>query len=148
MAAGGRRSPCPGYQPGLRRSPTRPPSTADPDPPPDRVWTLMARLLVNIDVPDLAAGATFYTQAFGLAVGRRMGDDFLELLGLDAPIYLLRKAPGTEPAPTSGDERHYSRHWSPIHPDFTVDDLDEVTARVLALGATLEVPASDAPYGR
>ena len=108
----------------------------------------MARLLVNIDVPDLAAGESFYTHAFSLSVGRRLGDDFLELLGLDSPIYLLRKAPGSEAARDSGERRGYSHHWSPIHLDIAVDDLAEATARVLALGATLEVPARDAAYGR
>ena len=108
----------------------------------------MAGLLVNIDVPDLAAGEAFYSQAFGLTAGRRMGDDFLELLGLEAPIYLLRKDAGAVAAPGSGAERHYSRHWTPIHPDIAVENLDEATTRVLALGATLEVPACEAPYGR
>ena len=108
----------------------------------------MPGLLVNIDVPDLAAGEAFYGQAFGLTAGRRMGDDFLELLGLEAPIYLLREDAGAVAAPGSGAERHYSRHWTPIHPDIAVQNLDEATARVLALGATLEVPACEAPYGR
>ncbi|WP_334179857.1 hypothetical protein [Pseudoxanthomonas sp.] len=31
------------------------------------------RLLINIDVPDLSAAEALYTQAFGLAVGRRFG---------------------------------------------------------------------------
>ena len=83
-----------------------------------------------------------------LTIGRRMGDDFLELLGLDAPVYLLRKAPGTEPVPDGSEERHYARHWTPVHPDIAVDDLDEAIARVVALGAVLEVPACAAPYGR
>ena len=105
-------------------------------------------MLVNIDVPDLAAGEAFYTRAFGLKVGRRMGEDFLELLGLDAPLYLLGKPEGTAPSPASSDRRRYARHWSPIHPDIVVEDLDEATERALAAGATLETPACDAPYGR
>ena len=108
----------------------------------------MAGLLVNIDVPDLAAGEAFYTQAFGLTVGRRMGDDFLELLGLETPIYLLRKAPGTKATAGGSEQRHYSRHWSPIHPDIVVDDLDSACERALAAGAAIEVPACEARYGR
>jgi predicted enzyme related to lactoylglutathione lyase len=108
----------------------------------------MPGLLINIDVPDLAAGEAFYTRAFGLRAGRRMGDDFLELLGLEAPLYLLKKDKGTQPTPESADRRSYARHWSPIHPDIAVDDLDEATERVLAAGAKLEVPACDAEYGR
>ena len=54
-----------------------------------------ARLLVNIDVGDLAAAERFYCAAFGLAAGRRF-DGAVELLGADAPLYLLAKAAGTE----------------------------------------------------
>ena len=32
--------------------------------------------LLNIDVPDVAKATTFYTEAFGLTVGRRFGADF------------------------------------------------------------------------
>jgi predicted enzyme related to lactoylglutathione lyase len=108
----------------------------------------MGRLLVNIDVPDLEAGEAFYTRAFGLGVGRRMGDDFLELVGLEAPLYLLRKAGGSAATPASADRRNYARHWSPMHPDIAIDDLDAATERALAAGARLEAPACDAPYGR
>jgi predicted enzyme related to lactoylglutathione lyase len=108
----------------------------------------MPGLLVNIDVPDLAAGELFYTAALGLTVGRRMGTDFVELLGATAPIYLLQKDAGTAIGPTGGGVRDYARHWSPIHPDFAVDDLDAAVARATAAGAVVEAAARDAPYGR
>jgi predicted enzyme related to lactoylglutathione lyase len=38
-------------------------------------------LLVNIDVPDLAAAVAFYGAAFGLTVTRCLGPDAAELLG-------------------------------------------------------------------
>src|SRR5690606_10855303 len=53
------------------------------------------RLLLNIDVPDLAAARQFYVEAFGLRDGRRLGDGVLELLGAQAPIYLLQKPTGS-----------------------------------------------------
>src|SRR5690606_14256459 len=46
-------------------------------------------LLINIDVPDLAAAEAFYTAAFELRPARRFGEDAVELLGANAPIYLL-----------------------------------------------------------
>jgi predicted enzyme related to lactoylglutathione lyase len=103
-------------------------------------------ILLNIDVPDVAAATTFYTAAFGLTVGRRFGSDFVELLGWPAPVYLLSKAAGTIGA--GGDRRRYERHWSPLHIDVVVGDVDAAVARALAAGAVLEVPACDAPYGR
>jgi predicted enzyme related to lactoylglutathione lyase len=105
-------------------------------------------LLVNIDVPDIEAGIAFYTSALGLTVGRRFDTAFVELLGSAAPVYLLKKEEGTTIGPAGGDRRRYSRHWSPIHPDFVVDDLDGAIARAVAAGAVQEGETRDAPYGR
>ncbi|MHB8912790.1 MAG: VOC family protein, partial [Lysobacter sp.] len=94
------------------------------------------KLLINIDVPVLAPALAFYLAAFGLHVGRRFGDDAIELLGADAPVYLLHKAPGTHAAGES--RRDYARHWTPIHCDVVVDDLDAALARAIAAGAVQE----------
>lgn len=103
-------------------------------------------LLINIDVPDTGTGERFYTEAFGLKVGRRFGTDFVELLGWESPVYLLAKNAGTVGA--GGDLRRYERHWTPFHVDVVVDDVDAAVARAVAAGAELEVPAKDTPYGR
>jgi predicted enzyme related to lactoylglutathione lyase len=103
-------------------------------------------LLLNIDVPNVETALRFYTTAFGLKVGRRFGADFVELLGWPAPVYLLTKAAGTIGA--GGDPRRYSRHWTPVHPDIVVDDVDAAVDRAVAAGAKLEAPARDAAYGR
>lgn len=103
-------------------------------------------LLLNIDVPDVQDAERFYVQAFGLTVGRRFGSDFVELLGWPAPLYLLRKEAGTVGA--GGDLRRYHRHWTPIHPDVVVDDLDAALARAVDAGATVEQAPRPTPYGR
>lgn len=104
------------------------------------------RLLLNIDVPDLAAARRFYVEAFGLREGRRLGDDVLELLGAQAPIYLLQKPPGSLGA---GDQpRTYARHWTPVHVDVVVDDLDTALARALDAGARQEGGVREAAWGR
>lgn len=108
----------------------------------------MADLLINIDVPDIEAGIAFYTAAFGLEVGRRFDPDFVELVGRDSPLYLLRKDAGTPIGPAGGDIRRYERHWSPIHPDFVVADFDEALERAVAAGAVREGEICEAPYGR
>ena len=108
----------------------------------------MPGLLLNIDVPDVEAGIAFYTAALGLKAGRRFDADFVELTGADAPIYLLGKDAGTSIGPAGGDVRRYERHWSPIHPDFVVDDMDEAIARAVAAGAVQEGETRYAPYGR
>ena len=104
------------------------------------------RFLLNIDVPDIATAEAFYTAAFGLRAGRRFGNDALELLGADVPLYLLNKAAGTIGAGVSA--RDYLRHWTPVHVDVVVDDLDEAPIRAVAAGAIQEGTVRQAGWGR
>ena len=108
----------------------------------------MPGLLLNIDVPDIPAAVDFYVAALDLRVGRRFDEDFVELLGSDAPLYLLKKDADTSIGPAGGDSRRYRRHWTPIHPDFVVDDIDAAIDRALAAGAVQEGQICDAPYGK
>jgi predicted enzyme related to lactoylglutathione lyase len=105
-------------------------------------------LLVNIDVDDLAAATRFYCESFGLRVGRRFGAGGVELLGAPSAIYLLQKPAGSAPAATVPQPRDYARHWTPVHLDFVVDDVDAAVARAVAAGARLESPVRDANWGR
>lgn len=107
---------------------------------------MIPQLLVNIDVLDLAAAERFYTEAFGLRVGRRLGTAGIELLGSSAPLYLLPKPAGSEAAP--GVERSYDRHWTPVHLDFVTDDLEAARDRAVAAGARLEADIAEAAWGR
>ena len=103
-------------------------------------------LLLNIDVPDLPAAERFYGEAFGLRRGRRFGDDALEMLGAEVAIYLLHKGAGTPAAEAS--MRDYTRHWSPLHCDVVVEDLDAALIRAVAAGAIQEGAAREAGWGR
>lgn len=107
-----------------------------------------ASLLVNVDVPALAPAEAFYRAALGLRPGRRFGDGAVELLGLEAPIYLLVKEPGTAPVPGYPARRDYARHWTPVHLDVAVDDLDAAVARAVAAGARLEDGPVTRRWGR
>jgi predicted enzyme related to lactoylglutathione lyase len=103
-------------------------------------------VLINIDVPDLEAGLAFYGGALGLRVRRRFGDDGAELEGWPAPVFLLRKTQGSVGA---GDQaRTYQRHWTPVHLDVVVDDIEAALARVVAAGAVVEQPTRTAIWGR
>lgn len=105
-------------------------------------------MLVNIDVADLADAVRFYTGAFDLAVGRRFGDDGVELLGASAPIYLLVKQAGSPASAASDQRRRYERHWTPVHLDLVVDDIDAAVERALGAGATLESPVRSSNWGK
>jgi predicted enzyme related to lactoylglutathione lyase len=93
-------------------------------------------LLINIDVPDLAEGVAFYSRAFGLTVTRRLGAGAVELSGLPVRLYLLEKPEGSIGA--GHDSRRYDRHWTPVHVDIVVDDLEPTLDRAVAAGAKLE----------
>ena len=95
-------------------------------------------MLVNIDVDDLGKAEAFYTGAFGLKAGRRFGGDGLELLGGSSPIYLLLKQAGGRASKAAEQRRDYGRHWTPLHLDFTVPDIQAALKQVLAAGAMLE----------
>jgi predicted enzyme related to lactoylglutathione lyase len=105
-------------------------------------------VLLNVDVDDLPRAIDFYTRALGLTPGRRFGEVAVELLGLPSPLYLLRQAAGTHAVPGEPRRRrNYSRHWTPVHLDFVVDDIHLALDRALRAGATLDQPLTTRPYG-
>ena len=84
----------------------------------------------------------------GLEVGRRFGKGAVELLGSSTPIYLLLKEEGTAVSTTDSPRRSYARHWTPIHLDFVVDDIDASVQKAIAAGALLEKPVRTARWGK
>ncbi|GLC96497.1 glyoxalase [Cupriavidus sp. TA19] len=106
-------------------------------------------LLINIDVDDLARGIAFYEQGLGLKLQRRLFDGTVaEMLGGNTPIYLLAKPAGTRPTSRSDTRRDYRRHWTPVHLDFVVADLEAAIERALEAGAEIEDWPQDFDWGR
>lgn len=99
---------------------------------------MTVELLVNIDVDDLGRALEFYTSAFALTPARRFGTSGVELVGASSPIYLLAKDAGTRPFEGSVASRNYARHWTPVHLDLVVDDLETAVDRAVRAGARLE----------
>lgn len=103
--------------------------------------------MMNIDVPDLDHGCRFYGEALSLGIRRSLFDGaVIELGGAGVPIFLLEKPAGSIAA--AAQPRDYARHWTPVHFDVAVDDLDVALARALAAGAVLEGNAESAEWGR
>lgn len=113
---------------------------------PDVSWGV-PRLFLNIDVADLERGIAFYTAAFGLRVARRLGTTVVELAGAETPIFLLQKAAATPAFAGGTATRDYGRHWTPIHFDFAVDDLEPAVTRAVAAGATAESQIESFAWG-
>jgi predicted enzyme related to lactoylglutathione lyase len=96
------------------------------------------RVIVNVDVPDLAAAIAFYTRALPLRLNRVLDDDVAELVGASCVIYLLQNAEGSQPVSTLSLLRDYARHWTPVHMDFVVDDVEQAAQRAVDAGARRE----------
>src|SRR5438270_7663337 len=105
-------------------------------------------LLVNIDVEDLEKAIRFYGAALGLKIGRRFGADGVEMVGGSSPIYLLVKPAGTQASSTGAQLRTYIRHWTPVHLDFVVGDVESAVQKAIAAGAHLEKPIGTHKWGR
>lgn len=108
-------------------------------------------LLVNVDVPDLERGVAFYREAFGLTLARRLfAGTVAEMAGAPCRFFLLEKEDGSAPAPASGPaaRRDYRRHWTPVHLELAVPDVEAAVARALAAGARLEGEIATLVWGR
>ena len=105
-------------------------------------------LLVNIDVDDLSKAIAFYQRAAGLRIGRRFGSLGVEMLGASSSIYLLAKAAGTRASTRTDDVRRYGRHWTPVHLDFVVPQLESAVGQAVDAGATLEGEIETHKWGR
>ncbi|HEY7723879.1 MAG TPA: VOC family protein [Anaeromyxobacteraceae bacterium] len=108
----------------------------------------MADLRICIDVDDLDRGIAFYTAALGLRLGRRNGPHWAELLGAGCPVDLLPTEAGSQASPGSPAVRGFARHWTPVHLDLAVDDLEAAVRRAEAAGARLEREIVSRKWGR
>lgn len=96
------------------------------------------KTLINIDVPALEPAINFYCTALGLEFSRVLDDDVAELVGGESTIYLLKKDAGSACVHGLSASRDYARHWTPVHMDFVVEDMDQATRRALDAGAVQE----------
>lgn len=99
----------------------------------------MIRVIASIDVEDLDRGVDFYRRGLALREQRRLfGGTAAEMTGASSLIYLLSKGAGTPPLPGRSLRRDYGRHWTPVHLDFVVPDIDAAVTRAVEAGAILE----------
>jgi predicted enzyme related to lactoylglutathione lyase len=110
----------------------------------------MIELRACIDVDDLDRALVFYRDAIGLTPGRRLGSGWQEMLGAQTPIDLLANPAGSACCAGAEDtgRRDYRRHWTPVHLDFVVGDMETAITRVRAGGGTLDREIQERPWGR
>ena len=101
-----------------------------------------------IEVTTLERGLAFYADGLGLTLKRRYSPSWVELAGANLPIFLLAGRPAIADLGTTQAPRDYARHWTPVHLDFIVPDLDAMIARLGVHGGTLDRPPKTREYGR
>ena len=107
-----------------------------------------ATVNVSIDVPDLEAGLRFYASVFGFAETARPFPTMAILDGNNVTVCMHAKPAGSRSSPAGADVRRYERHWTPVHLDIIVTDIEPARARALAAGARPESDITDHLWGR
>jgi len=88
---------------------------------------------ICIDVDDVDRAVVFYGRGLGLTVVEAHPDWAHVKLG--AQTFWIMKAPAGAQGQISRD---YRRHWTPVHLDFTVDDIGAAVKRAVDAGGKLE----------
>ena len=97
---------------------------------------------ICIDVDDVARAVEFYGRGLGLAVVKQQPDWAQVKLG--EQTFWIMKAPAGVQGQISRD---YRRHWTPVHLDFAVEDIDEAVRRAVDAGGKLEGEIQPSPKG-
>ena len=91
------------------------------------------KLEITIDVDNLDRGIEFYCGGLGLTLVER--NPICTQAELNGQIFWLCPFAA---GPHGSITRDFGRHWTPIHLDFIVDDVDEAVERALAAGGRLD----------
>ncbi len=94
---------------------------------------------VSIDVPSLDQGLHFYREVFGFVETARPFPTMAIVDANNVTVCMHEKAAGTKSSSAGTATRHYDRHWTPVHLDIHVVDIDAVLAKVKAQGGTIEM---------
>ena len=108
----------------------------------------MLQVHAYIDVTDAERGIAFYCDGLGLTVKRRLDKDWIELAGASIPIFLWSNRPAIADLGAVKEPRRFERHWTPVHLDFIVIDLEAIVSRLKSKGGSLDRPIENKEYGR
>lgn len=96
------------------------------------------RVNVSIDVPNLDDGIRFYGRVFGFSETARPFPSMAVLDANNVTVCMHEKAVGTNSSSAGVDQRRYERHWTPVHLDLHVRDIDALLTRVRTEGGAVE----------
>lgn len=106
-------------------------------------------LIVNIDVSDVETAVTFYNEGLGIDFQRWLFEGAVaEMASGGIHIYLIQQDPGSVAVEGTDIRRDYSTHWTPVHLDVVVDDLEAALQRAIEAGAISNGEIVRSDYGR
>jgi predicted enzyme related to lactoylglutathione lyase len=97
---------------------------------------------ICIDVDDVNRAVEFYGRGLGLTVVESHPD--WAQIKLGEQTFWIMKTPAGAQGQISRD---YRRHWTPVHLDFNVDEIDEAVKRAVDAGGKLEGEIQRGPKG-
>ena len=89
-------------------------------------------MIVNIDVPDLRSAVAFYTAGIEFTFRRYLFGGSVAELEREGVLVHLIEVEAPRSAFPGGPVRSYSRHWTAVHIDLVVDELDAGVDRAMA----------------
>lgn len=106
------------------------------------------QFIVNIDVEEIGKAISFYEKGLGLQLIRRLfGGTVAEMGGGPAPLYLIEQPDASAAALGTSLQRDYKRHWTPVHLDFIVEDIDAAVTQAVSAGAAQEGETKSFAWG-
>jgi len=98
---------------------------------------MMFEISISIDVSDMEKAVLFYTKALD-CTELRVGESTTKLKAQNANIFLLKNESGTNPLIKETSSRNYERHWTPVHLDFNVTEIEKTASLVKKYGGVIE----------
>ena len=109
----------------------------------------MVSVIINIDVPDLRTARQFYEAGLGFEFSRMLFEGSVaELTAAGTKLYLIERKQGSIAVDGTAIAREYSSHWTPIHLDVLVEDIEAAMAQAIGAGATLNGKINSFQWGK
>ncbi|MDH5729635.1 MAG: VOC family protein [Gammaproteobacteria bacterium] len=97
----------------------------------------MSVVSICIDVADVKQATQFYTQVLECTIKQEKSDS-TELQVENSTVYLIQKEENSNPLVKGTASRIYQRHWTPVHLDFHVDNIEQAITLVTEFGGEVE----------
>jgi predicted enzyme related to lactoylglutathione lyase len=109
---------------------------------------MSSQILINIDVPEIEAGISFYSTGLGFVLRRLLfGGTVAEMSLGGARVFLIQQPSGSAAIAYSPVTRNYADHWTPVHLDIVVDDILRAAAQAVDAGALCSTAATKHNWG-